>query len=103
MKDEVVAVEKLVLDGFHPDWTLYFDVTLEESLNMEYRLCVRLYEHGEFIEGVRALIVDKDRAPRWNPARLEDVTDAMVEDFFKPLPAGEELGLKADTPSIRWT
>jgi enoyl-CoA hydratase len=77
--------------------------TLEECLNMEYRLCVRLYEHGEFIEGVRALIVDKDRTPRWSPARLEDVTDVMVEDFFKPLPSGEELGLKADTPSIRWT
>jgi enoyl-CoA hydratase len=70
---------------------------------MEYRLCVRLYERGEFIEGVRALIVDKDKSPRWNPARLEDATDAMVEDFFKPLPASEELGLKADTPSIRWT
>jgi enoyl-CoA hydratase len=73
--------------------------TLEECLNMEYRLCVRLYEHGEFIEGVRALIVDKDKAPRWNPARLEDVTEAIVEDFFKPLPPGEELGLKADGPS----
>ena len=34
---------------------------------MEYRLTVRLYEHGEFLEGVRALIVDKDKAPKWNP------------------------------------
>jgi enoyl-CoA hydratase len=77
--------------------------SLEECLNMEYRLTVRLYEHGEFLEGVRALIVDKDKAPKWNPARLEDVTPAMVEAFFAPLPAGEELGLMAPGPSRLWT
>jgi enoyl-CoA hydratase len=78
-------------------------VSLEECLNMEYRLTVRLYEHGEFLEGVRALIVDKDKAPRWNPAKLQDVTPAMVEAFFAPLPAGEELGLVAPGPSRLWT
>ncbi len=45
----------------------------------------------EFFEGVRAAIVDKDRMPRWRPARLEEVTDALVESFFEPL--GEELNL----------
>ena len=66
--------------------------SLEEALKMEYRLTVHLYEHGEFLEGVRALIVDKDRRPRWNPPRLEDVTPEMVEAFFAPLP--EDLGLE---------
>jgi enoyl-CoA hydratase len=70
---------------------------------MEYRLTVRLYEHGEFLEGVRALIVDKDKSPEWNPARLEQVTPAMVEAFFAPLPAGEELGLAPPGPSRLWT
>jgi enoyl-CoA hydratase len=78
-------------------------VSLEECLNMEYRLTVRLYEHGEFPEGVRALLVDKDKAPKWNPARLEDVTPAMVEGFFAPLPVDEELGLTAPAPSRLWT
>jgi enoyl-CoA hydratase len=32
---------------------------------------------------VRALIIDKDNSPHWQPARLEDVTDAMVEAFFR--------------------
>jgi enoyl-CoA hydratase len=77
-------------------------VSLEECLNMEYRLTVRLYEHGEFPEGVRALLVDKDKAPKWNPARLEDVTPAMVEGFFAPLPVDEELGLTAPGPSRLW-
>jgi len=78
-------------------------VSLEETLNMEYRLTVRLYEHGEFLEGVRALIVDKDKAPHWNPPQLEAVTPAIVDAFFKPLPAEEELGLKPDGPSKLWT
>jgi enoyl-CoA hydratase/carnithine racemase len=71
--------------------------SLEQALDMEYRLAVRLYEHGEFPEGVRALIVDKDKAPRWNPPRLEDVTPAMIEAFFAPLPGDEELGLARET------
>ncbi len=77
--------------------------SLEECLNMEYRLTVRLYEHGEFLEGVRALIVDKDKAPKWNPPRLESVTPAMVDAFFAPLPAAEELGLEGAGPSRLWT
>jgi hypothetical protein len=43
----------------------------------------RCFEHGEVLEGVRALVVDKDNAPRWNPATLEEVDAAMVERFFQ--------------------
>jgi enoyl-CoA hydratase len=40
------------------------------------------------MEGIRALVVDKDRKPKWNPARLEDVTPEMVAGFFiSPWPA----------------
>lgn len=43
---------------------------------------------SEVVEGIRALAVDKDHAPQWNPARIEDVTPAMVEPFFvSPWPA----------------
>jgi enoyl-CoA hydratase len=68
--------------------------SLEAALDVEYRLCVRLFEDGEFIEGVRALIVDKDRQPKWSPARLEDVRPELVAAYLAPLPPGEELGLK---------
>ena len=67
--------------------------SLEEALNIEYRLCVRLFEHGEFIEGVRALIVDKDRKPKWRPPRIEDVSPDLVAEWLAPLPDGQELGL----------
>ncbi len=68
---------------------------LEAALNVEYRLCTRLFEHGEFPEGVRALLVDKDKAPKWNPPRLQDVTPAMVTALFAPFAKDDELGLYA--------
>ena len=67
---------------------------LEDALNVEYRLCTRLFEHGEFIEGVRALLVDKDRKPQWRPPTVEESTDVVLADWLGPLPDGEELGLK---------
>jgi enoyl-CoA hydratase len=67
--------------------------SLEAALDMEFRLAVRLLEDGEFPEGVRALIVDKDRKPAWSPPRLADVSDALVRRYLAPLPAAEELGL----------
>ena len=66
---------------------------LEESLNLEYRLVTRLFRHGEFIEGIRALLVDKDKAPKWNPPTVAEVTDEMVGAFLAPLAAGEALTL----------
>jgi enoyl-CoA hydratase len=69
--------------------------SLEEALKIEYRLTCRLFEDGEFLEGVRALLVDKDRRPKWRPDRLELVTEAIVEAFFAPLPAGEELSFES--------
>ena len=44
---------------------------------------------ADFIEGVRALLIDKDNAPRWNPATPEGVTDAMIDRIFEPLPSNE--------------
>ena len=44
----------------------------------------------DFLEGVRAVIVEKDNRPVWAPATLEGMTDAMVDALFAPLPAGEE-------------
>ena len=61
-----------------------------EEMALEYRLAARMIMRPDFVEGVRAVLVDKDKAPRWDPARAEDVTDVMLDDIFAPLPAGEE-------------
>jgi enoyl-CoA hydratase len=67
--------------------------SLEEALKVEYRLSVRLFEDGEFPEGVRALLVDKDRAPKWRPARLAEVDPQLIARYLAPLPPGEEISL----------
>jgi len=56
-----------------------------DCLRMERNLVRRNFEHGEVLEGVRALVIDKDNQPRWNPANLADVTPEMVERFFEPV------------------
>jgi enoyl-CoA hydratase/carnithine racemase len=58
--------------------------TLEvaDCLRLERALVRRCFEHGEILEGVRALVIDKDNAPNWNPAQLTDVTDELVASFF---------------------
>lgn len=43
------------------------------------------------IEGVGALLIRKDNAPKWIPARIEDVTEKQVLSFFQPLPNDEAL------------
>jgi enoyl-CoA hydratase len=65
--------------------------SLEEALKVEYRLTVRLFEDGEFPEGVRALIIDKDRKPKWLPPSLGEVTPDLVARYLAPLPPDEEL------------
>ncbi|MFC5513984.1 enoyl-CoA hydratase/isomerase family protein [Massilia jejuensis] len=55
-----------------------------DCLRMERSLVRRNFEHGEVLEGVRALVIDKDNAPRWNPATLQEVKPEMVEAFFAP-------------------
>lgn len=60
------------------------------NMVMEYRIGARVLTLPDFAEGVRAVIVDKDNAPRWNPATPEGVTDDLIDSIFAPLPANEE-------------
>ena len=61
-----------------------------DQMRQEYRIALRVSKRHDFIEGVRALIVDKDNAPKWQPPTLAGVTDAMLDEIFAPLPPGEE-------------
>ncbi|MDP3670025.1 MAG: enoyl-CoA hydratase/isomerase family protein [Telluria sp.] len=56
-----------------------------DCLRMERTLVRHCFEHGEVLEGVRALVIDKDNAPKWSPAALEQVTGEMVAGFFAPV------------------
>jgi enoyl-CoA hydratase len=59
---------------------------------MEFRIAYRALAAPDFREGVRAALIDKDRAPKWHPAALAAVMPAMVDRFFQPL-GSEELEL----------
>jgi enoyl-CoA hydratase len=60
------------------------------NMAMEYRIAARVLMLPDFVEGVRAVIVDKDNAPKWHPAMPEGVTDELIEAIFAPLPPEEE-------------
>ena len=57
----------------------------DECMRTEFRIVSRIVRGHDFYEGMRAVIVDKDKAPRWRPAALEAVSDAEVERHFAPL------------------
>ncbi|MFM1961027.1 MAG: hypothetical protein RL588_2544 [Pseudomonadota bacterium] len=77
-----VAFRQLALGAAAPDFAA--------NMAMEYRIGARVVQRHDFLEGVRAVIVDKDNAPKWNPARLEDVGEDLQDAIFAPLPADQE-------------
>ncbi|MBM7774000.1 enoyl-CoA hydratase [Actinokineospora baliensis] len=62
---------------------------LETVLAQEYRTSHRALRTAELVEGIRAQIIDKDRAPRWSPATLAEVGDDLVDSYFADLGADE--------------
>ncbi len=58
--------------------------SLKECLVREYNSALAVFTSAEFVEGVRAAIIDKDRNPKWSPPRIEDVTPDIVERYFVP-------------------
>ena len=61
-----------------------------DNMAMEYRIGSRVLVRPDFAEGVRAVIIDKDNAPKWDPATPEGVTDDLLDAIFAPLPPEEE-------------
>jgi len=63
--------------------------TFAENMAMEYRIGARVVMLPDFTEGVRAVIVDKDNAPKWDPPSLDGVSEMRLDAIFAPLPPGE--------------
>ena len=62
----------------------------DDCLRLEWRIASRVPRHlPDFLEGVRAVIVDKDNRPRWSPPRIAEVDPAAIEAFFAPAEGGE--------------
>ena len=61
-----------------------------DNMVMEYRIGARVVQRHDFLEGVRAVIIEKDNAPKWDPATVSEVEDAVLDDIFAPLSAADE-------------
>ena len=60
-----------------------------DEMRQEYAVGAHVVQRHDFLEGVRAVIVDKDNAPKWNPATPEGVSDHLIDTIFAPLPDDE--------------
>ena len=60
------------------------------EMKQEYAVATRVVQRNDFVEGVRALLVDKDSNPRWEPPTPEGVTQHLIDTIFAPMPEGEE-------------
>ena len=62
---------------------------LAEAINLEYRFASRCLEEGDFIEGIRAAVVDKDKNPKWKYARLKDLPQGITDKMLAPALGGD--------------
>ena len=61
------------------------NLTIKDSLDYEYRFTYRAVENSDFIEGIRAQVIDKDRNPNWQHNNIKDVPHEKVQKMLKPL------------------
>lgn len=67
-------------------------LTFEECMRMEYRIVSRILKGTDFYEGVRAVLVDKDQSPRWQPSLISQVDMGELASYFEE-PSGGDLPL----------
>ncbi|VTU26286.1 enoyl-CoA hydratase/isomerase family protein [Variovorax sp. PBL-E5] len=69
-------------------WQRVHHMSLAEVFRLEYWASLGACAHADFREGIRALLIEKDRNPRWNPATLEEVTHEFIDDHLRPRTPG---------------
>jgi enoyl-CoA hydratase len=75
---------------------------LSATLQQDFRLASRCMQGHDFYEGVRASLIDRDQAPRWQPSRIEDVSAAVVDAYFASLGPDElQLASRTEMQAVR--
>jgi len=75
-------------------------LSFDACMQTEFRIVSRIVHGHDFYEGVRAVIVDKDNAPRWRPATLAQVPDEEIERHFAPLGNDDWVAPNLDGPNL---
>ena len=65
-------------------WRRVLHLSMADVLRLEYHVSVACARFGDFAEGIRALMIDKDKQPRWQPATLAEITPAHIQSFIQP-------------------
>ncbi len=63
----------------------------DQCMQMEYHLTCHFVQHHDFYEGIRALIIDKEGQPKWQPSELSAISQQSIESYFMPLQGKEAL------------
>ncbi len=72
-------------------------LTMRQCMIMEFRIVNRMLQGHDFYEGIRAAVIDKDGAPRWQPANLQEIENAAIDRYFEPLQSGDlDFGASSD-------
>lgn len=64
-------------------------MSMDDCMRMEFRILNRMVHGHDLYEGIRAVLIDRDSAPKWSPATLDEVREAEVEAYFAPPPGGD--------------
>lgn len=70
-------------------------LSLADVFRLEFNVAMHCTNNGEFQEGIRALLIDKDKNPQWKPRSIEEITREQLEHFYEnPMPIGEPHPLR---------
>lgn len=82
-----IAHEQIVMGG---------QLDFNDCMRMEFRIACGCIQGHDFYEGVRAVVIDKDQAPKWQPASLAEVDEEMIRGYFEDLPERGDLSFPGD-------
>ena len=91
LKKMLSASPLSVLTSYHMLQMPEIFLSVKEALKIEYRFTSRAQEYTDFQEGIRSMIIDKDRNPIWKYPNIEEVPIQEVFDLLKPLSSSSEL------------
>lgn len=84
-QEQIAIIEKrspTSLKITHKELTLAVNMDIASCIEMELNLTAKVLQGHDIYEGIRAVVIDKTHDPKWQPARLQDVSDELIDEIF---------------------